>query len=148
VNDVRTLDDIVGGSLASRRFALSLAMSFAFIALILAAVGIYGVLAYNVANRTREFGVRIALGASSGRVLGMVVRQGVATSLVGVILGLIGAMLGARLLRGMLFGVTPLDAPTYAMVVVLLLVVVLGACLAPAIRATRVDPLTSMRADC
>lgn len=147
VSDVRTLDDLVGASLASRRFALALAMSLAFIALTLAAVGIYGVLAYSVTNRTREIGVRIALGASSGRLLAMVVGQGLATSLVGVIVGLFGAMLGARFLSGMLFGVTPVDAPTYAVVVAVLLIVVIGACLAPAIRATRIDPLTSMRAD-
>ena len=147
VRDVKPLEEIIGASLASRRLALGLAMSFAGIALVLAAVGIYGVLAYNVANRTREFGVRIALGASSRRVVSLVAGQGIATSLVGIVAGLAGALLGARLLRGMLFGITPLDVGTYAVVVVLLLAVALIACVVPAIRATRVDPLTSMRAD-
>ncbi|HEY2856269.1 MAG TPA: ABC transporter permease [Gemmatimonadaceae bacterium] len=147
VRDVQTLDDVVGGSLASRRFALGLAMSFAFIALTLAAIGIYGVLAYNVGNRTREFGVRIALGASSFRVVSLVVRHGVLAALVGIFAGLVGAMLGARLLSGMLFGVAPLDARTYASVVLLVFLVSMIACIVPALRATRVDPLTSMRAD-
>ena len=122
-------------------------MSFAFIALTLAAIGIYGVLAYNVANRAREFGVRIALGASSRRVVSLVVRQGLVASLVGTVAGLVGAMLGARLLSGMLFGITPLDASTYASVVLLVSIVALIACFIPALRATRVDPLTSMRAE-
>jgi putative ABC transport system permease protein len=147
IRDMQTLNDVVGGSLASRRFALGLATSFAFIALTLAAIGIYGVLAYNVGNRTREFGVRIALGASWFRVVSLVVRHGVVASLAGIIAGLIGAMLGARLLSGMLFGVTPLDAGTYASVVLLVLIVAMIACIVPALRATRVDPLTSMRAD-
>jgi predicted permease len=147
VRDLQTLDDVVGGSLASRRFALGLAMSFAFVALTLAAIGIYGVLAYNVGNRTREFGVRIALGASSFRVVSLVVRHGVLASLVGIFAGLVGAMLGARLLSGMLFGVAPLDARTYASVVLLVFLVSMIACIVPALRATRVDPLTSIRAD-
>ncbi len=147
VNDVETLDRVMGQSLASRRFALGLAMSFALIALLLAAVGLYGVLAYNVANRTREFGVRIALGASPRGLVSLVVGQGVATSLAGIVVGLVGAALGARLLNGMLFGVTPLDAGTYGVVVALLLVVAVIACAVPAWRATRVDPLVSMRAE-
>jgi putative ABC transport system permease protein len=147
VRDVETLNGVVGGSLASRRFALGLATCFALIALTLAAVGIYGVLAYNVANRTREFGVRIALGASSSRVVSLVVRQGVVASLVGIVAGLVGALLGARLLSGMLFGVTTLDVRTYGSVVLLVFIVAMIACIVPALRATRVDPLTSMRAD-
>ena len=147
IRDVQTLNEVVGGSLAPRRFALGLATSFAFIALTLAAIGIYGVLAYNVGNRTREFGVRIALGASSSRVVSLVVRQGIVASLVGIVAGLVGSMLGARLLRGMLFGVTPLDAGTYASVVLLVFIIAIIACMVPALRATRVDPLTSMRAD-
>ena len=147
VRDVETLERVTGASLAPRRFALGLATSFAFIALTLAAVGIYGVLAYNVANRRREFGVRIALGASSGRVVSLVVRQGALASLAGIGVGLAGSMLGGRLLSSMLFGVTPLDTTTYASVVVLVLVVAVVACSVPALRAARVDPLTSMRAD-
>lgn len=147
VNNVETLDDVMGQSLAARRFALGLAVSFAVIALVLAAVGIYGVLAYSVANRAREFGVRIALGASSRRVVSLVVGQGMATSLIGIGVGLGGAAIGARLLKGMLFDVAPLDVGTYGVVAALLLVVAMVACAVPAWWATRVDPLESMRAE-
>jgi putative ABC transport system permease protein len=147
VRDVQTLNDVVDASLGPRRFALGLTTSFALIALTLAAIGIYGVLAYHVGSRTREFGVRIALGASSSRVLLLVVRQGVVASLAGIVAGLGGAILGTRLLNGMLFGITPLDTGTYASVVLLVLLVSMVACLVPALRATRVDPLTSMHAD-
>jgi putative ABC transport system permease protein len=147
VSNVQTLNDVIGSSLGSRRFALRLAMSFALIALVLAAVGIYGVLAYTVASRTREFGIRIALGASSRRVMSLVVGQAIATSLAGIAIGLGGAVLGARVLNGMLFGVSALDTGTYAVVVVLLLVVAVAACAVPAWRATQVDPLISMRAE-
>jgi predicted permease len=147
IRDVKTLNDVVGSSLASRRFALGLAASFAFVALALAAIGIYGVLSYMVSNRTREFGVRIALGASTGSVLVLVVRQGLAWSLFGVVLGVGGAMAGGQVLQKMLYGVTALDAWTYLAVVTVLLAVAATACLVPAARATRVDPLTSMRAD-
>jgi ABC-type antimicrobial peptide transport system permease subunit len=147
VRDIRTLNDVIGSSLAARRFALGLAMSFAFVALALAAIGIYGVLAYMVTNRTREFGVRIALGASSRSVLLLVVRQGLAWSVLGIALGVGGAVVGGGLLGKMLYGVTPLDASTYLSVVGVLLAVAATACLVPAARATRVDPLTSMRAD-
>ncbi len=145
--DVKTLDAVLGTSLASRRFALGLASSFAAIALLLAAVGIYGVLAYMVTNRTREFGVRLALGASTRSVLALVLRQGLAWSLIGIALGVGGSIAGARLLDRMLYGVTPLDVTTYVSVVVVLLGVVGAACIIPATRATRVDPLTSLRAD-
>jgi putative ABC transport system permease protein len=147
IRDVKTLNAVVGSSLAPRRFALGLASSFAALALMLAAVGIYGVLAYLVAARTREFGVRRALGATPGSVLLLVARQGFAWSIVGLALGIAGALAGGRLLAGMLYGVTQLDAWTYVSVAVGLLLVVATACLVPAVRATRVDPLTSMRAE-
>jgi hypothetical protein len=147
IRDVKTLNAVVGTSLAPRRFALGLASSFAALALVLAAVGIYGVLAYMVATRTREFGVRRALGATPGSVLVLVARQGFAWSILGLALGVVGALASGRLLAGMLYGVTQVDAWTYASVALGLLVVVPTACLVPAVRATRVDPLTSMRAD-
>lgn len=147
LRNIKPLTDVVASSVAPRRFALALASSFAAIALLLAAVGIYGVLAYAVEARTREFGVRLALGATARNVLVLVAREGFGWSLVGLALGVAGAMAGGRLLGGVLFGVTPFDAWTYASVVVGLLIVVGVACLAPAIRATRVDPLTSTRAE-
>ncbi|HKO16309.1 MAG TPA: FtsX-like permease family protein, partial [Gemmatimonadaceae bacterium] len=147
VREVRTLDDVIGVSLARRRFALGVTSSCAALALLLAAVGIYGVLAYAVTSRTREFGVRRALGATGRSVLLLVLREGLAWSLLGLGLGIAGALAGGHLLAGMLFGITPLDGSTYASVAVGLLLVVAAASVPPALRAARVDPLTSMRAE-
>ena len=147
VQDIETMDQVVKSSIAPRRFALGLASAFAGLALLLSAVGIYGVLAYSVTARTREFGVRVALGASSRSILRLVLVQGVAWSLVGLALGIVGALAGGRLLGGMLYGVTPADALTYIAVAGCLLVVVVVACILPAMRAARVDPLINMRAE-
>ncbi|HEY7895133.1 MAG TPA: ABC transporter permease [Gemmatimonadaceae bacterium] len=147
LRNVQSMDEVVGSSLAARRFALGLAGSFAGLALVLATLGIYGVLAYEVSTRTREFGVRLALGASTRSVLGLVARRGLAWSLAGLALGMGGAVAGARLLAGTLYGVGPLDADTYLLVAAGSLAVVTAACLVPARRATRVDPLTSMRSE-
>jgi len=147
VRDIRSLDDVVGSSLAARRFSLGLAFSFAVVALILAAVGVYGVLAFSVTSRAKEFGLRLALGATARAVLLLVVREGLTWATLGLVVGVAGAVAAARMLAGMLFGVSPLDASTYVAVALGLLVVVLAACLVPAVRATRVDPLTSMQAE-
>ena len=147
LRDVRSLEEVLGSSLAARRFALGLVSSFAGVALLLAAVGIYGVLAFSVSSRTREFGVRLALGATNRRVLGMVLRQGFGWSLTGLVIGVAGAYAGGRLLTSMLYGVSPADATTFALVALGLIVVVVAACVVPAMRAMRVDPITSMRAD-
>jgi ABC-type antimicrobial peptide transport system permease subunit len=141
------LEEVLGSSLAARRFALGLVSCFAGVALLLGAVGIYGVLAFSVTSRTREFGVRLALGATTWSVLLLVARQGIGWSLVGLGLGMAGAVASGRLLRGMLYGVSPADLTTLASVSIGLLVVVVLACLVPASRATRVDPITSMRAE-
>ncbi|MEO8452537.1 MAG: ABC transporter permease [Gemmatimonadota bacterium] len=147
LRDVATLDQVIGTSLAGRRFALGLAASFAGLALLLAAIGIYGVLAYSVTSRTREFGVRLALGAPRQSVLMLVLRQGLGWSLIGLAVGVGGALAGGRLLAGMLYGVQPIDLATYLTVAAGLLIVVTIACLVPAARATSVDPLTSTRAE-
>ncbi len=147
IRDLETLDQVVGSSLASRRLALGLATAFAVLALLLAAVGIYGVLAYSVTTRTREFGVRLALGASRRSILLLVIRQGLVWSFVGLAIGIAGAIVGGRLLAGMLFGVTPGDVGTFLVVAGTLLAVVIVASVVPARRATDVDPLTSMRAE-
>ena len=147
VQNIETMDQVVKSSIAPRRFALGLASAFAGLALLLSAVGVYGVLAYSVTARTREFGVRLALGASSNSILRLVLVQGLAWSLVGLGLGIVGALAGGRLLRGMLFGVTTADAPTYLAVSGSLLLVVIIACILPALRAARVDPLTNIRAE-
>lgn len=145
LRDVEPLETVLGSSLAPRKLALALATCFAAIAVILAAIGIYGVLSYAVASRTREFGVRFALGASTHNVLLIVLRQGVAWSLIGLVLGVVGALEVGRLLSAMLYGVAALDPATYVSVVVGLIVVVGAACVVPAFRAMRVDPMTAMR---
>jgi putative ABC transport system permease protein len=147
VHDIRDLDAVVGSSLAARRFSLGVTSSFAAVALILAAVGVYGVLAYSVTSRTKEFGVRLALGATARAVLLLVVREGLTWATLGLVVGVAGAIAVARLLAGLLFGVGPLDASTYVIVASSLILVVLAACLVPALRATKVDPLTSMQAE-
>jgi predicted permease len=147
VRDVRPLDEVVAASLAPRRLALGLTSSFAAVALLLAALGIYGVLAYTVAARTSELGVRLALGATSLGVLLLVVRQGALWAALGLAIGVGGAIALGRLLASMLYGVGPMDAATYGLVVCTVLAVVGIACLVPARRATRVDPLTCMRAE-
>jgi ABC-type antimicrobial peptide transport system permease subunit len=147
IRNVQTLDDVIGSSLAPRRFSLGLVATFAAIALMLAAIGIYGVLSYAVSTRTREFGVRIALGASTRSVLMLVAREGLRWSVTGLVLGILGAALAGRLIAGMLYGVGTLDVSTYVAVAGGLLAVVVVACLVPAVRATRVDPITSIRAE-
>jgi predicted permease len=147
VRDMKPLTEVIGSTLAPRRFVLGLASCFAVIALLLAAIGIYGVLAYMVTSRLREFGVRLALGATARSVLLLVVGQGLGWSLVGLALGVAGAAAGGRLLAGSLYRVSPVDATTYLSIVVGLLIIVAIACIVPAARATRVDPLTSMRAE-
>jgi ABC-type antimicrobial peptide transport system permease subunit len=141
------MNNVLGTSLAPRRFAVALASSFAAIALLLAVVGIYGVLGYMVTTRAREFGVRLALGATRRSVLLLVVRQGLTWSGFGVAVGAIGALLSGRLLARMLYGVSQADLSTYVTVMLGLLVVAAIACLIPASRATRVDPLSSLRAE-
>jgi predicted permease len=147
LRDIATMNDVLGTSLAPRRFAVGLATSFSAVALLLALVGIYGVLGYIVTTRTREFGVRLALGATRRSILMLVVRQGLAWSCVGLVAGAGGAMLSGRLLARMLYGVSQVDPSTYVTVVLGLLIVSGIACLIPASRATRVDPLASMRAE-
>ncbi len=138
---------LVNASAAERRFALVIFQAFALAALVLAATGLYGVLAGMVAERTREIGVRSALGASRAQILALVLGQGMALAGVGVALGLAGALAATTAIGTMLFGVTPLDPPTWAAVTGLLGVVALLACLVPAWRAVRVPPATPLRAE-
>ena len=147
LRDVATLDDVIGVSLSARRFALGLATCFALLAVALAAVGIYGVLAYSVNARTREFGVRLALGATTGNVMLLVLRQGMGWSLAGLAIGIAGALAFGRLLASSLYGVRTTDAATFAAVTLGFVVVVIAACIVPAGRATRVDPVRSLRTE-
>jgi len=141
----RTMEDVVSDSLAQRRFAMQVVGLFGVLALLLASIGIYGVMAYSVSQRTREIGIRVALGASKGVILRWVLRQGVLLILVGVATGLLGAFALTRLLRTLLFGVAPTDLMTYAGLAGLLAFVALFACYIPARRATKVDPLVALR---
>ncbi len=145
LQEVRPMDDILGSSLAARRFAMTLISAFAFVALALAAIGVYGVLAYSVTSRTREFGIRMALGASRHNVLGLVLRQGLGWSLIGLAVGVGGAVIAGRSLRAYLFGIQSTDAVTFAAVACGLLAAVTVACIVPARRAVGVDPMQAMR---
>jgi len=145
--DVRETGYYVEGAMASRRFSLQLLAAFAGVGLLMAAVGIYGVVAYTVAQRTRETGVRIALGAGVADIVSLVLREGVSRTAVGIALGAAGALAAGRWLRSLLYGVTATDPAVYAGVVAVLVAVTLAACLLPAWRAARVDPLVALRGD-
>jgi len=139
------LEDYVGLSMQSRRFALILIGAFAAIALVLSLTGIYGVYSYAVARRTREIGIRMALGARRGQVLSLLLRQGMLLVISGIVAGVVASLVLTQFLASMLFDVRPRDSFTFASVVVSLVVVATLACWIPARRATRVDPLVALR---
>jgi predicted permease len=145
--DARRMDDVVAKSLAGQRFSLLVLGMFAAIALVLSVVGIYGVVTHVVGQRTREFGVRLALGAPAGDVLRNVLGYGLRLALAGSLVGVACALTVSGLLRNLLYGVSPTDPATIAIVTVLLLAVTLLACYVPARRATRVDPLVALRCE-
>jgi predicted permease len=145
VFNVRTMEQALSRSVAARRFSMILLAVFALLALTLAAVGIYGVISYSVAQRTREVGIRMALGASMIDVIKLVLSDGLKLVLIGVGVGLAGALALTRMMTTLLFGVTPTDALTYATVALGLIIVALIACCIPARRATKVDPLVALR---
>ncbi|MCI0567904.1 MAG: ABC transporter permease [Acidobacteria bacterium] len=145
VSEARTLEELVSASASQRRFNTLLIGFFAVVALVLAAVGIYGVVAYSVAQRTHEIGVRMALGAQKRDVFSLVLRQGMVLVVTGVILGLAGAMALTRLISQLLFNVSALDAATFLSTPLLLAAVALLACYLPARRASRVDPMVALR---
>jgi putative ABC transport system permease protein len=144
---VATMNSLLAESEAARRFVLTLFEAFGIAALVLAATGIYGVLSGSVAERTREIGVRLALGATRGNILALIVRQGMTLTCVGVLIGLLGALAASRGLVSLLFGVSALDAVVYFGVVALLAFVSALACSVPAWRAARVDPSVTLRAE-
>ena len=145
--ELSSLEALVANSVAERRFATTVLSAFALLALFLAALGVYGVLAYSVAQRQREIGVRMALGANRGTVQAMVLRDAMRAVLPGVVVGLVGSLALTRLLRGMLYEVSATDPATLAAVSALLILVALFASWLPARRATRVDPLIAIRAE-
>jgi putative ABC transport system permease protein len=144
---VKTMDEYLSASVAAPRFSTTLLSIFAAVALVLTAVGLYGVMSYSVAQRTNEIGIRLALGAQSRDVLLMVVKQGSTLILIGLAIGLAGAYALTRLISSLLFGVTAKDPFTFAAVAVLLAIVALLACYVPALRATKVDPMDALRCE-
>jgi putative ABC transport system permease protein len=145
LSNVATMPQLISRSVAPRRFSMLLMGVFAAVALLLATVGIYGVMSYSVSQRKREIGIRMALGAQAADVLKLVLRSGVGLALIGVVGGLVGAFILTRWMTTLLFGVTPTDAATFVIVPLCLIVVALVACFIPARRATKVDPLVALR---
>ena len=147
LENVRTMDEILGDSVADSRFNTVLLGLFALVALLLAAIGIYGVLAYTVAQRTSEIGIRMALGAQRSSVLRLVVGNGLALTLVGVAIGAVGSVVATRALERLVFGVSTTDAGVFAFVALTLTVVAVFAAMVPALRASRVDPIVALRSE-
>jgi putative ABC transport system permease protein len=142
---IATMDELLSGSLSRSRFTMLVLGVFAALALVLASVGIYGVIAYSVTQRTQEFGIRIALGASRRDVLRLVLSQGTRLTLLGIGLGIVAALVVTRLMATLLYGISATDPVTFTAVALLLALVALAACYIPARRATRVDPIVALR---
>jgi predicted permease len=141
----KRLPDVVSGSLAQRRFSMQIVLLFALTALSLAGIGVYGTISYIVSGRTRDIGIRIALGAQRKTILHMVLSQGLALALAGAAIGLGGALIVSHLMAGLLYGVSPSDPLTFISLAVVLVMVALAACYIPARRAMRVDPIVALR---
>ena len=144
---MQTLEEIRDETIAPQRLNATLIGLFAGLALAIATVGVAGVLAFSVSQRTNELGIRVALGAERGTILRMILGEGAAMALVGLAVGGAAAVPLSRLLNGLLFGIEPADPPTIAMAAVLLVAVAIGAAWIPARRATAVDPMTALRGE-
>jgi ABC-type antimicrobial peptide transport system permease subunit len=140
-----TLPGVVSGSLSQRRFSMEVVLLFALTALLLAALGIYGTISYLVNERTHEIGIRLALGATRTKILGMILRQGLELAIAGAAVGLVGALIVSHLMAGLLYSVRPTDPVTFVGVAILLIGIALLACYLPARRAMRVDPMIALR---
>jgi ABC-type antimicrobial peptide transport system permease subunit len=145
--NVLTMEQRIAGSLARRRFSTTLLGVFAGLALILATIGIYGVMAYLVNQGTREIGIRMALGATQRTILALIVSQGLKLALSGVLIGVVASFVLGRLVSGMLFGVTATDPVTFSAIAGLLILIALIASFIPALRAARIDPMVSLRSE-
>ena len=139
------LKDVIGSYLIQRRFQTSLLTGFSIVALLMAAVGIYGLIQYSIATRTREIGLRIAIGAQPGAIFRMIINEGLTLSLTGAAIGILGASWLGRAGSSLLFGVTASDPLTFTAVALLLMAVTIAACYFPARRAMRVDPIVALR---
>jgi predicted lysophospholipase L1 biosynthesis ABC-type transport system permease subunit len=147
IAEVRRMEDVLGENYSRQRFSSWLISGFAGVALLLAAVGIYGLLAYSVAARTREFGVRAALGADAGCITVLVLRTGARPVLLGLVIGVAGAVAISGLLKSLLFGIAPHDPVTFAVVPLFFAAVALAAAIGPARRAARLDPMEALRTE-
>ncbi len=145
LTNVRTMDEVIAQSVWQPRLYTILFGVFAAVALLLATVGLYGVMAYSVTVRTHEIGLRMALGAQTGAVLRLVAGQAIKLVLIGIASGLVAALLLTRLMAGLLFATSTSDPLTFAAIAVLLMLVALAACYLPARRATKVDPMVALR---
>ena len=145
IGDIKPMTDLVSDTVAQPRFYAALLSAFAALALILAVAGIYGVMSYSVAQRTRELGIRIALGATAGRVLRLVIREGLAMVLIGIVIGIAGAIGLTRLIRSELYETTPTDPAVFITVSLILIATAFAATYLPASRAATVDPTIALR---
>ena len=145
IAQVRTMEEVLAGARSRPRFLTTLLGLFSGTALLLAAVGLYGVISYSVTRRMTEFGIRMAMGAKAGDVVGLVLSQGLKLAAVGIVAGALGAIALARLIRGLLFGVSSFDPLTFCAMALVLGAVTVAACIVPARRATKVDPLIALR---
>lgn len=145
ISNVHTMEELLSNSIAQRRFNMLLLSIFAIVALLLSAVGIYGVMSYSVAQRTHELGLRMALGAQSSHIVALVVRQGMTLALTGVVVGLAAAFVLTRIMASLLYGVSATDTLTFGLIALLLSSVAFFACYIPAHRATKVDPMVALR---
>jgi ABC-type antimicrobial peptide transport system permease subunit len=147
IQEISSVEEMLATSVAPRRYTLLLIGAFAFLGLLLATIGIYGVISYTTSQRTREFGIRIALGATPGRVISGVLHQGFVLVAAGSLIGVGAALALTRTLSSLLFEISPLDATSFTAGVVLLGFVALFACVIPAWRASRVDPMDALRTE-
>ena len=147
ISNVRMMEEVIAQSVASRRFVLLLFGMFAGLALLVATIGIYGVLSASVSQRTRELGVRIALGATTSHVRRLIIGKGLKLVLSGLVIGLVSALALKRVIGKLLFGVSPTDPTTFLVIGLLMIAVALLACWIPARRATKVDPLLALRSE-
>jgi ABC-type antimicrobial peptide transport system permease subunit len=147
VSRILTMEEIIGQSTANSSFSATLVLAFAGLSLLLAAVGLYGVLSYLVTQRTTEIGIRIALGAQRSQLLRLVLLDGLRPAIVGLGLGIAGSIAATQLIRSVLYATKPFDGVVFVSVIATLLLAAVGACLVPAWRATRVDPIQALRAE-